>query len=54
MLTTTENAVWRQVESDAVRPMPTPGQSMKIEKTRFGGFMCETAKAVAFRCYRAR
>jgi hypothetical protein len=54
MLTTTENAVWRQVESDAVRPMPTPGQSMKIEKTSFGGFMCETAKAVAFRCYRAR
>jgi hypothetical protein len=54
MLTTTENAVWRQVESDAVRPMPEQGQTLTIEKTSFGGFMCKTAKAVAFRCFRAR
>jgi hypothetical protein len=54
LLTTTEGAVWRQVESQAIRPMPTRGQSMKIEKTSFGGFMCKPGKWVAFRCFRAR
>ncbi len=53
-LTTTDGAVWRQVESAAVRPTPTRGQAMTIERTSFGGFMCKPGKWVAFRCYRAR
>jgi hypothetical protein len=54
VLTTTDGAVWRQVESNAVRPTPAQGQTMTIERTRFGGFMCKPGKWVAFRCYRAR
>jgi hypothetical protein len=54
VLTTTEGAVWRQVESDVVRPTPAQGQAMTIERTSFGGFMCKPGKWVAFRCYRAR
>jgi hypothetical protein len=53
-LTTTESAVWRQVESTAVRPIPVPGQTMAIARTSFGGFMCKYGKWVAFRCYRVR
>lgn len=54
VLTTTEGAVWHQVESDSIRPVPSQGQTMKIAKTSFGGFMCEPVKRVAFRCFRAR
>jgi hypothetical protein len=54
VLTTTDGAVWRQVESNAVRPTPAQGQIMTIERTSFGGFMCKAGKWVAFRCYRAR
>jgi hypothetical protein len=54
ILTTTEGAVWRQVESTAVRPTPTQGQGMTIEQTSFGGFMCKPGRWVAFRCYRVR
>ena len=54
VLTTTEGAVWRQVESNTVRPTPAQGQTLTIERTSFGGFMCKSGKWVAFRCYRAR
>lgn len=54
VLTTTDGAVWRQVESDAVRPMPAKGETLTIAKTSFGGFLCESARRVAFRCFRAR
>jgi len=54
VLTTTDGAVWHQVESNAVRPAPTQGQILTIERTSFGGFMCKSGKWVTFRCYRAR
>jgi hypothetical protein len=54
VLTTTDGAVWRQVESDAIRPAPAQGQTMSISKTSFGGFMCEARKRIAFRCFRLR
>lgn len=54
VLTTTDGAVWRQVESQAIRPTPEQGQTMTIARTRFGGFMCKPSKWVAFRCFRAR
>jgi hypothetical protein len=54
VLTTTEGAVWRQVESTPVRPVPAQGKVMTIERSSFGGFMCEFGKWVAFRCFRAR
>lgn len=49
---TTEGAVWRQVETDPVRPMPVHGQSMTIERTALGGYFCKPGKWTAFRCTR--
>jgi hypothetical protein len=52
VLTTTDGAVWRQVESDPVRPAPAEGQTMTIEKKSLGGFMCRASRWAAFRCIR--
>lgn len=54
MLTTTDGAVWHQVESGVVRQIPKEGATMKIEARSLGGFMCEPSKYVSFRCYRSR
>jgi hypothetical protein len=52
VLITNQGAVWTQVESDPIRPRPVEGQSMMIEQTAMGGFMCHTGKWTAFRCRR--
>ena len=54
VMTTTDGATWRQVESEPIRPQPTQGQTMTIARKSLGGFMCESANRVAFRCYRTR
>jgi hypothetical protein len=54
VLTTTDGAVWLQVESDPVRLPPSRGQTMVIERTLFGGFMCKAGRWVSFRCRRVR
>lgn len=54
ILTTTEGAIWKQVESTDVWPVPTGGQTMTIAKGSFGGFFCEPSKYVSFRCFRAK
>ncbi len=54
VLTTTDGAVWHQVESDAVRQIPKQGEVMKIEARSLGGFMCQPSKYVSFRCYRSK
>ena len=54
LLTTTEGAIWKQVESTKVWPVPTEGQTMTIERGSFGGFFCEPSKYVSFRCFRAK
>jgi hypothetical protein len=54
VMTTTDGATWRQVESEPIRPMPAEGQTMVIARKSLGGFMCESANRVAFRCYRTR
>jgi hypothetical protein len=54
VLTTTDGAVWHQVESGAVRQIPKEGATMKIETRSLGGFMCEPGKYVSFRCYRSK
>jgi hypothetical protein len=54
LLTTTEGAIWKQVESSDVWPVPTGGQTMTIEQGAFGGFFCEPSKYVSFRCFRAK
>ena len=52
VLITQEGAVWRQTDGGALRPTPKPGQSMTIERTSFGGFMCKIGKWTVFRCQR--
>lgn len=54
LLTTTEGAIWKQVESTDVWPVPTGGQKMTIESGSFGGFFCKPSKYVSFRCFRAK
>ncbi len=54
LLTTTEGAIWKQVESADVWPVPTGGQSMTIVSGSFGGFFCKPSKYVSFRCFRVK
>ncbi len=54
VLTTTDGAVWHQVESGAVRQPPKQGETMKIETRSLGGFMCQPSRYVSFRCYRSK
>jgi len=54
VLTTTDGAVWRQVESEPVRPTPAQGQTMTITKGSLGSYLCKPGKWVGFRCARVR
>ncbi len=54
VLTTSDGAVWHQVESGVVRQTPKQGETMKIEMRSLGGFMCQPSKYVSFRCYRSK
>jgi hypothetical protein len=54
LLTTTDGAIWKQLESAPIRPLPAGGQAMTIEKVSLGGFLCEPSKYVSFRCFRAK
>jgi hypothetical protein len=51
-LTTSEGAVWRELENDAINPRPREGDAMIIERTKFGGYFCRMGKHVTFRCVR--
>jgi hypothetical protein len=53
-LTTTDGAIWHQVESNGVTAMPKQGGAMTIEARSLGGYMCATSKYVSFRCYRSK
>lgn len=54
VLTTSDGAVWKQIETESDRQEPAAGQAMTISKTLFGGYMCKPLKRVAFRCSRTR
>lgn len=54
VLTTTDGAVWQQVESETLRPEPTQGQTMIVTKASLGGFLCKPSRWVSFRCFRVR
>ncbi len=51
-LTTSEGAVWRELENDPISPRPREGDALTIEKTAFGGYFCRMGKHVTFRCVR--
>jgi len=54
VLTTTDGAVWHQVESNGNSAMPKQGGTMQIEAKSLGGFVCAPSKYVSFRCYRSK
>jgi hypothetical protein len=54
VLTTSDGAVWHQVESGAVSQKPKQGETMRIEARSLGGYLCAPAKYVSFRCYRSK
>jgi hypothetical protein len=54
VLTTSDGAVWHQVESGKVQQVPKQGETMKIEARSLGGYMCAPSKYVSFRCYRSK
>ena len=54
VLTTSDGAVWHQVESGAVSQTPKQGGTMRIEARSLGGYMCAPSKYVSFRCYRSK
>lgn len=53
-LTTTDGAVWHQVETSGVTATPKQGQTMKIEAKSLGGYLCSPSKYLSFRCYRSK
>lgn len=53
-VTTTDGAVWRQIESVTLHQPPLKGDTMTISQGTLGGFMCKSSKYVTFRCQRLR
>jgi len=54
IVTTTDGVVWRQRDSDPVRPPPAAGDTMTIRKALLGSFMCVVRRNDGFRCSRGR
>jgi hypothetical protein len=54
ILTTTEGAVWRQIDGGAILPQPAAGHRMTIRRASMGSFLCEVRRNVGFRCSRTR
>lgn len=54
VLTTTDGAEWYQADSGDIRPTPSRGQTMTIERGALGSFQCKTGRWTTFRCLRRR
>jgi hypothetical protein len=55
LLTSTEGAVWEQVDTDAVNGNgPVPGDTVKVSKGVLGGYMCQVSRWQSVRCQRDR
>ncbi len=50
VITTTEGAIWKQIETVEIRFPPVKGDSIEIEQTALGGHRCKLGKI--FRCQR--
>ena len=50
LLVTTDGAIWEQRDDEAVSPRPKPGQTIRIEKSRFGGYFCWFDRLTKVRC----
>jgi len=54
LLTSTDGAVWEQTDGDSVNGRPSPGDTIKVSKEMFGGYMCHVTRWESVRCQRDR
>ncbi len=52
LLITTDGQVWEQLDTEEVNPRPKKGQSIKILRSRFGGYFCKFDRTTSMRCTR--
>ena len=52
MLVTRDGAIWQQLDTESVTPLPKPGQTFEIERNKFGGYFCKFDKFTKVRCLR--
>ena len=51
-VTTSEGAIWQQVDSDVIRRMPRAGETFEAREGALGSYRCTFNEATTFRCER--
>jgi len=54
IITTTDGAVWHQIDGDPLWATPTKGQKVVIRKASMGSFLCVLPQKITYRCKRSR
>ncbi len=54
VMTTTDDAVWRQIDDEALYSDPRPGSTVAIRHAMLGSFFCNVDGQSAIRCTRVR
>jgi hypothetical protein len=54
LMTSSDGAVWEQTDAESVTDTPEPGDSVKVSKGMFGGYMCQVSRWQSVRCQRDR
>jgi hypothetical protein len=52
VVTTTEGAVWRQIDSSPIRRLPRVGESFEVREGAMGGYRCTFNGNTTYRCER--
>lgn len=52
VVTTTEGAVWRQIDSSPIRRLPRMGESFEVREGAMGGYRCTFNGNTTYRCER--
>ena len=51
-VTTSEGAVWQQVDNDTIRRLPREGEAFEVREGSLGSFRCTFNETTTFRCER--
>ncbi len=51
-VTTSEGAVWQQVDNDAIRRLPREGEAFEVREGSLGSYRCTFNETTTFRCER--
>lgn len=52
VVTTTEGAIWRQIDSSPIRRLPRVGESFEVREGAMGGYRCTFNGNTTYRCER--